>query len=392
MVSRDIVGWGLNLGLQQAPKGQCRLLAGALPGKCSIDVGELVALLKFMQEAINTFVNKPSEEQIGVLVYTIDSMGQGDVVEEAWRVGDVDAIVKLCGNPALVTEITKARCMLQGMGYLVLVVRVSAHMGDYANYIADAGAKAGSRMEKVVEPKLGRRYVDANGDKQGSTPSWEELPGDVGTRGVWQISRVSPGAPANLACEGRVACLNGLVRGACQPRFVEAALRTHTHPAAFVAGARHVPVGRTVLAECVPLRRDALRDSAGGTRLERRLPRRHGWHPWRGARLRKDQDRSTGKLFFWMRVLRWLFATFSPCRFWAYYLHSPYALRNARLESGPARGHTSCNSPALNQRAPCSRCCWSNPQRQHHRGGRHCGAGGVDQSHHWHYQGVQGGG
>ena len=72
------------------------------------------------------------------------------------------------------------------MGYLVLVVRVSAHMGDYANYIADAGAKAGSRMEKVVEPKLGRRYelvkllVDANGYKQGSAPSWEELPGDVG--------------------------------------------------------------------------------------------------------------------------------------------------------------------------------------------------------------------
>ena len=78
---------------------------------------------------------------------------------------------------------------------------------------------------------------------------------------VWHLLRVSPGAPANLACEGRVACLNGLVRGACLPRFVEAALCTHTHPAAFVAGARHVPVGRTVLAECVPLRRDALRDS-----------------------------------------------------------------------------------------------------------------------------------
>ena len=60
--------------------------------------------------------------------------------------------------------------------------------------------------------------------------------------------RVLPGAPTNLACEGRVACLNGLVRGACLPRFVEAALCTHTHPAAFVAGARHVPVGRTVLA------------------------------------------------------------------------------------------------------------------------------------------------
>ena len=201
MVSRDIVGWGLNLGLQQATAGQCRLLAGALPGKCSIDVGELVALLKFMQEAINTFVNKPSEEQIGVLVYTIDSMGQGDVVEEAWRVGDVDAIVKLCGNPALVTEITKARCMLQGMGYLVLVVRVSAHMGDYANYIADAGAKAGSRMEKVVEPKLGRRYVDANGDKQGSTPSWEELPGDVGEVTQFVAERIQARELVDVAAE-----------------------------------------------------------------------------------------------------------------------------------------------------------------------------------------------
>ena len=96
----DIVGWGLNLGLQQATGGECRLLAGALPGKCSIDVGELVAFLKFMQEAINTFENTMSEEHIGVLVYTIDSMGQADVLEEAWRVGDVDAIVKLSGNPA----------------------------------------------------------------------------------------------------------------------------------------------------------------------------------------------------------------------------------------------------------------------------------------------------
>ena len=84
--------------------------------------------------------------------------------------------------------------------------------------------------------------------------------------------RVSPGAPTNLACEGRVACLNGLVRGACQPRFVEAALGTHTHPAAFVAGARHVPVGWTALVECVSptkagrtqgqCRRDAAREAA----------------------------------------------------------------------------------------------------------------------------------
>ena len=67
MVSREVVGWGLNLGLQKATGSKCRLLAGALPGKCSIDVGELVALTAY----------------IGVLVYTIDSMGQADVLEEA---------------------------------------------------------------------------------------------------------------------------------------------------------------------------------------------------------------------------------------------------------------------------------------------------------------------
>ena len=64
-------------------------------------------------------------------------------------------------------------------------------------------------------------------DKIFSPPHWWS----IGTRVVWHLLRVSPGAPTNLACEGRVACLNGLVRGACQPRFVEAALRTHTHPA-----------------------------------------------------------------------------------------------------------------------------------------------------------------
>ena len=78
MVSREVVGWGLNLGLQKATGSKCRLLAGALPGKCSIDVGELVALLKFMQEAINTFGQTMSETHIGILVYTIDSMGQAD--------------------------------------------------------------------------------------------------------------------------------------------------------------------------------------------------------------------------------------------------------------------------------------------------------------------------
>ena len=38
------------------------------------------------------------------------------------------------------------------MGYTVAAVRVSAHKGDYANYVADAGAKAGSKMKEVVEP------------------------------------------------------------------------------------------------------------------------------------------------------------------------------------------------------------------------------------------------
>ena len=34
-------------------------------------------------------------------------------------------------------------------------------------------------------------------------------------RGVWHVLRVSRGAPTNLACEGRVACLARLARGAC---------------------------------------------------------------------------------------------------------------------------------------------------------------------------------
>ena len=132
-----------------------------------------------------------SKEHIGVIVYTIDSMGQADMLEEAWRAGDVNSIVKLSGNPALVTEITKAREKLQGMGYLVLVVRVSAHKGDYANYIADAGAKAGSKMDRVVEPKLDRRFeivkllVDGNRGEEGGRVSWEELTGDV--RGFTQL-------------------------------------------------------------------------------------------------------------------------------------------------------------------------------------------------------------
>ena len=50
-------------------------------------------------------------------------------------------------------------------------------------------------------------------DKISSPSHWWS----IGTRVVWHLLRVSPGAPTNLACEGRVACLNGLVRGACQP-------------------------------------------------------------------------------------------------------------------------------------------------------------------------------
>ena len=81
----------------------------------------------------------------------------------------------------------------------------------------------------------------------------------------------------------------------CRAVVVPSATRTQTTLAATVAGARHVPVGWTVLVECVSPRRDALRDSADGTRLEGRDPRKHGWQPWRGARLRQDQGGSTGK-------------------------------------------------------------------------------------------------
>ena len=62
---------------------------------------------------------------------------------------------------------------------------------------------------------------------------------------------------------------------------------SYTHPPRRIRRRRATrsrrSAGRTVVVECVPPRRDALRDSADGTRLERRLPRRHGWHPWRGA-------------------------------------------------------------------------------------------------------------
>ena len=69
----------------------------------------------------------------------------------------------------------------------------------------------------------------------------------------------------------------------CRAVVVPSSLRTRNHDAATGAGARHDLVGRTVLVECVPPRRDALRDSGDETRLEGRLSRRHGWQPWRGA-------------------------------------------------------------------------------------------------------------
>ena len=69
-------------------------------------------------------------------------------------------------------------------------------------------------------------------------------------------------------------------RWSCHRRFVHTPTTPQSSPA------RDTPVGRTVLVECVPPRRDALRDSGDGTRLEG-LPRRHGWQPWRGARPRK---------------------------------------------------------------------------------------------------------
>ena len=53
----------------------------------------------------------------------------------------------------------------------------------------------------------------------------------------------------------------------CRAVVVPSATRTQTTLAATVAGARHVPVGWTVLVECVSRKRDALRDSADGTRL-----------------------------------------------------------------------------------------------------------------------------
>ena len=75
--------------------------------------------------------------------------------------------------------------------------------------------------------------------------------------------------------------------GACQPRFVDAALRKRPPRRNRRRRATRSRQQDCPRRECVPPRRYALRDSADGTRLERRIPRKHGWHPWRGARLRK---------------------------------------------------------------------------------------------------------
>ena len=63
-------------------------------------------------------------------------------------------------------------------------------------------------------------------------------------------------------------------------RFVDTTTPPHSSPAHDTFPSAGLPSSSA----CRQPRRDALRDSAGGTRLERRLPRRHGWHPWRGAR------------------------------------------------------------------------------------------------------------
>ena len=89
-------------------------------------------------------------------------------------------------------------------------------------------------------------------DKISSPSHWWS----IGTRVVWHLLRVSPGAPTNLACEGRVACLNGLVRGACQPhsskrRFASQRPRRNRRRRATRFRWRDCP-GR----ECVPPRRD----------------------------------------------------------------------------------------------------------------------------------------
>ena len=88
-------------------------------------------------------------------------------------------------------------------------------------------------------------------------------------RVVWHLLRVSPGAPTNLACEGRVACLNGLVRGACQPhsskrRFVPTPTPPHSSP----ARDRLPSAGLPSTSGCRQPKRHALEGSADGTRLE----------------------------------------------------------------------------------------------------------------------------
>ena len=115
----------------------------------------------------------------------------------------------------------------------------------------------------VIEKKIRCELVD----KISSPSHWWS----IGTRVVWHLLRVSPGAPTNLACEGRVACLNGLVRGACQPhsskrRFVPTPTPPHSSP----ARDRLPSAGLPSTSGCRQPRRHALEGSADGTRLEGR--------------------------------------------------------------------------------------------------------------------------
>ena len=146
-------GWAVNMGAQLGKR--LTVLVGALHGECGIDVAELMALYEFLRKAVE--LDDAMKLRKGVLVYLMDSMGQGDVVEKAWRVGDADTLQRICGNPALVEAILEERRKLQERGRLVVVGRIAAHAGDSANYIADAGAKAAARM-RPVEPKLPRPY------------------------------------------------------------------------------------------------------------------------------------------------------------------------------------------------------------------------------------------
>ena len=129
--------------------------------------------------------------------------------------------------------------------------------------------------------------------------------------------------PSRIQGASERAASNRTQRPAKKRRMKKSYEKFREHAYATVAGARQVPVGWTVLVECVSRKRDAPRDSADGTRLEGRDPRKHGWQPWRGARLREDQDGSTGKFLAGTRA--------------------PLSLRRARCGRTPPKSYaTAC--------------------------------------------------